>query len=170
THAKAMAWLHRHQPQVAASLAGHALQDFMFLRHFSHGCRQVFSARRWAITGEAGLFLDPFYSPGSDFIAIANGYICELVARERARQPFASHASVYQQLYFSFSENMLTRYQDQYPLFGDAQVMPVKVIWDYTFYWALLAPLFFAGRLCDIALLGRLRPHFDTAAALNLAM
>jgi hypothetical protein len=42
----------------------------------------VFSARRWALTGEAGLFLDPFYSPGTDFIAISNTYITELVARD----------------------------------------------------------------------------------------
>ncbi len=170
THDKAMAWLRTHQPQVAEALEGRTLQDFLFLRRFSYGCRQVFSARRWALTGEAGLFLDPFYSPGSDFIGIANGYICDLIARERSGQSFAAHAEIYQQLYFSFYENTLTLYQDQYPLFGDAQVMPVKVIWDYTFYWALLAPLFFAGKLTDLSMLGRLRPRFDAARALNLAM
>ena len=172
THEKAMSWLREHQPQVAESLErpGHALQDFLFLRHFSYGCKQVFSPRRWALTGEAGLFLDPFYSPGTDFIGIANTYICDLIGRERAGKPFGSHAEIYQQLYFSFYENTLTLYQDQYPLFGDTRVMPVKVIWDYTFYWALLAPLFFAGKLTDVSMLGRLRPKFDAARALNLAM
>jgi flavin-dependent dehydrogenase len=172
THAKAMDWLREHQPQVAQSLEKpeHALQDFLFLRHFSYSCKQVFSADRWALTGEAGLFLDPFYSPGSDFIAIGNGYICDLIEKDRAGQPFAPYASIYQQLYRSFYDNTLTLYQDQYPLFGDAQVMPVKVIWDYTFYWAMLAPLYFADRLTDIALLGRLRPQFGQAAALNVAM
>ena len=90
--------------------------------------------------------------------------------RDRAGKPFGSHAEIYQQLYFSFYENTLTLYQDQYALFGDAQVMPVKVIWDYTFYWALLAPLFFAGKMTDVALLGRLRAQFDAGRALNLAM
>ena len=172
THAKAMVWLHEHQPKVAASLEqpGHTLQDFLFLRHFSYGCKQVFSADRWALTGDAGLFLDPFYSPGSDFIAISNTYICDLVMKDRAGQAFAAFAGIYQQLYFSFYENMLTLYQDQYPLFGDAQVMPVKVIWDYAYYWALLAPLFFGGRMTDLAMLGRLRPLFTRAAALNLTM
>jgi flavin-dependent dehydrogenase len=172
THAKAMAWLREHQPQVAASIdkPEHALQDFLFLRHFSYGCKQVFSGDRWALTGEAGLFLDPFYSPGSDFIAISNTYICDLIGKDRAGQPFAPYASIYQQLYFSFYENTLTLYQDQYPLFGDAQVMPVKVIWDYTYYWALLAPLFFGERLTDIALLGRLRPQFMIGSALNIAL
>lgn len=172
THDKAMAWLREHQPQVAASLAQpeHQLQDFMFLRRFSHGCRQVFSGDRWALTGEAGVFLDPFYSPGSDFIAISNTFVCDLVAKDCARQPVAPFAAIYQQLYFSFYENTLTLFQDQYPLFGDAQVMPVKVIWDYTFYWALLAPLFFAGRLTDLSMLGRLRPLFQRASTLNVAV
>ncbi len=172
THEKAMAWLREHQPQVARSLEKpeHTLQDFMFLRNFSYSCKQVFSADRWALTGEAGMFLDPFYSPGSDFIAIGNGYICDLIEKDVAGQPFAPYASIYQQLYRSFYDNTLTLYQDQYRLFGDAQVMPVKVIWDYTFYWAMLAPLYFADKLTDIALLGRLRPQFTEAAALNVAV
>jgi flavin-dependent dehydrogenase len=172
THAKAMDWLRRHQPRVAADLdaPGHAVQDFAFLRHFSHGCRQVFSGDRWAITGEAGVFLDPFYSPGSDFIGIANTYICDLVGKDHAGLSFASHAALYQQVYLSFYAHMLTLYEGQYPLFGDAQVMPVKVIWDYTWYWGLLAPLFFYDRLTDVALLGRLRPEFERTGALNRAM
>ena len=172
TFGKAMAWLHEHQPQVARSLEKpeHPLQDFLFLRHFSYACRQVFSGDRWALTGEAGLFLDPFYSPGSDFIAMSNTYICDLIDKDRAGQQFAPYAEIYQQLYFSFYENTLTIYQDQYPLFGDAQVMPVKVIWDYTYYWALLAPLFFGERLTRIALLGELRPQFMRGRGLNLGV
>jgi flavin-dependent dehydrogenase len=172
THAKAMDWLRVHQPLLARALGDprHALQDFLFLRDFSYGCKQVFSAQRWALTGEAGLFLDPFYSPGSDFIAYANGYIADLVARDRAGESIKAHATIYQQLYRSFYDNMLSLYRGQYALFGDAQVLPVKVIWDYTFYWSLLAPLFFAGKLTDLALLGRLRGHFADAAALNDVM
>ncbi len=172
THAKAMDWLRTHQPQVAATLdrSEHTLQDFLFLRHFSYGCKQVFSRERWALTGEAGLFLDPFYSPGTDFIAIGNTYICDLIGKDRAGTDFRPYVALYQQLYFSFYENTLTLYQDQYPLFGDEQVMPVKVIWDYTYYWSLLTPLFFADRLTSMAVLGRLRPAFTEASALNLAL
>ncbi len=172
THERAMDWLRRHQPRVAAAVdpARHPVQDFMFLRHYAHGCRQVFSGERWAITGDAGMFLDPFYSPGSDFIAIANTYICDLVARDRAGAQFAPYANIYQQLYRSFFDNTLTLYQGQYPILGDTRVMPVKVIWDYTYYWALLAPLFYAGRTTDVAMLGRLRPVLDRGSSLNIAM
>jgi hypothetical protein len=172
THEKAMAWLRRHQPRVAEALERpeHRLQDFLFLRHFSHGCRQVFSGDRWALTGEAGVFLDPFYSPGSDYIGISNTLICDLIAKDRGGHPFAPYAEIYQQLYFGFFENTMTLYRDQYALFGDAQVMPVKVIWDYTYYWALLAPLVCGGKLTEVSLLGRLRPQFERGRALNLAV
>jgi flavin-dependent dehydrogenase len=172
THEKAMAWLREHQPRVAEALdrPEHRLQDFLFLRHFSHGCKQVFSGDRWALTGEAGVFLDPFYSPGSDFIAIANTLICDLVAKDRAGEPFAPYAEIFQQLYFGFFDNTMTLYRGQYPLFGDAQVMPVKVIWDYTYYWALLAPLVCGGKLTEVSLLGRMRPQFERGRALNLAV
>ena len=172
SHDKAMDWLRRHQPQVAATLdsGDHAVKDFLFLRHFSHGCKRVFSGDRWALTGEAGLFLDPFYSPGSDFIAISNTYICELVARDRAGGPVAPWAEIYQQLYRSFYDSMMPIYQDQYALFGDARVMPVKVIWDYTYYWALLAPLFFSGRIADVATYDRLGPALHAGRRLNEAM
>ena len=172
THEKATAWLREHQPRMAEALdkPEHGLQDFLFLRHFSYGCKQVFSGDRWALTGEAGVFLDPFYSPGSDFIAMSNTLICDLIDKDRAGKSFTPYADIYQQLYFSFYENTMTIYQDQYPLFGDAQVMPVKVIWDYTYYWALLAPLFCGGKLTDIPLLGRLRPQFERGRDLNLAM
>ena len=172
THDKAMAWLREHQPRVAAALDDprHRVQDFAFLRRFSYSCKQVFSRERWALTGEAGVFLDPFYSPGSDFIALSNTYICDLIARDRRGEAFAPYAGMYEQLYFSFYENTMSLYQDQYALFGDAQVMPLKVIWDYTFYWALLAPLYFSGRQCNLGVLGRLRDEFTTASALNTGM
>ena len=70
----------------------------------------------------------------------------------------------------SFYENTLTLYRDQYPMFGDAEVMPIKVIWDYTYYWGVLCQLVFQDRLTDIALLGALRAELDQAQELNRRM
>ncbi|AXA85044.1 halogenase [Lysobacter oculi] len=172
SHDKAMDWLRTHQPQLAATLdaPAHALLDFMFMRHFSHACTQLYSGQRWAITGEAGLFADPFYSPGSDFIAISNSFITDLIGKDCAGEPFAPYASLYQQLLQSFYDNTMRLFQGQYPLFGNARVMPVKVIWDYTYYWAVLAPLYISGRIAALPMLGRLRPQLERANALNAAM
>ncbi len=169
---RSMQWLHRHQPQLAQALEPmrDQLQDFAFFRHFSYGCRQVFSDQRWALTGEAGVFLDPFYSPGTDFIAISNTYITQLISKDRAGEVWQPYAAVYQQLYFSFYESTLAMYRDQYHLFGDATVLPLKVLWDYTYYWGVLAALFFAGRIADLPTLSRLRPELAEAQALNIAV
>ena len=167
---KAMDWLGKYQPSVFDELDGKRdrLLDFAFFRNFSYGCKQVFSGRRWAITGEAGLFLDPFYSPGSDFIAIANTYICELIARDRAGRPLDAHAKIYDQIFHSFYESTLALYTDQYPIFGDPEVLPVKVIWDYTYYWGVLSQFFFQRRLADLAAFSELRAELAHCQALNL--
>jgi flavin-dependent dehydrogenase len=160
---KAMEWLRTWQPRLFDELDGkrHLLQDFAFLRKFSYGCKQVFSGHRWALTGEAGLFLDPFYSPGSDFIAMANTYITDLVAHDRAGRTIEARARLYDQIYHSFYESTLALYQGQYPLFGDPEVLPVKVIWDYSYYWGVLSQIFFQHRLTDLALLGSLRDELQ---------
>jgi flavin-dependent dehydrogenase len=173
TFEKSMDWFRKYQPQLARELEGkqHLLQDFCFLRNFSHGCKQVFSgADRWALTGEAGVFLDPFYSPGSDFIAMSNSYIADLIARDRGGEHVGGRAKVYQQLYFSFYESTLALYTDQYPIMGDPQVMPVKVIWDYAYYWGILCQLFFQNRLTDLANISALSVEMSHSKALNFAM
>ena len=172
TFEKSMEWLEKYQPRMFDALDDkrHLLQDFAFFRKFSYGCKQVFSAHRWALTGEAGLFLDPFYSPGSDFIAISNTYITELIQMDRAGQRLGAHAQLYDQIYHSFYESTLALYTDQYPLFGDPEVMPVKVIWDYTYYWGVLAQFFFQNRLTDLAALSALRDELAHCQKLNLAV
>ena len=170
TFDKAMDWLQVQQPSLFERLDGKRglLQDFAFFRRFSYGCKQLFSGQRWALTGEAGLFLDPFYSPGSDFIAIANTYIFELVARDRAGRPIEAHARLYDQIFHSFYESTLALYEGQYPIFGDAQVLPVKVIWDYTYYWGVLAQFFFQNRIADLRAFSDLNAELGHCQRLNL--
>ena len=169
---RSMDWLRVHQPRLALELEGKRglLQDFIAFRRFSYGCRKLFSGDRWAITGDAGLFLDPFYSPGGDFIAISNTYVTDLVALELAGEPCGPRARIYEQFFKTFYESMLTIYTDQYGIFGSPRVLPIKVLWDYTYYWGVLCQIFFQRRLTDLAALTALRPELTGAMALNAAM
>jgi flavin-dependent dehydrogenase len=169
---RSLAWLHKYQPRVAREVEARRglLQDFIALRRFSYGCRQVYSGDRWAITGEAGLFLDPFYSPGGDFIAISNTYITDLIARELDGEPSGPRARIYEQFFKTFYESMLTIYTDQYGIFGNPRVLPVKVLWDYTYYWGVLCQIFFQRKLTDLAALTALRPELTSAMTLNAAI
>ena len=170
TFDKAMEWLQEFQPALFDDLDGKRdkLQDFAFFKRFSYDCKQVFSEHRWALAGEAGRFLDPFYSPGSDFIAIGNTYITELVARDRAGQRLAAHTQVYEQVFRSFHDSTLALYVDQYGLFGDPEVLPSKVIWDYTYYWSVLAQMVCQDRLTDLASLSHLRDELAVCQKLNV--
>jgi len=173
TFDKAMDWFKVHQPQLHRELEPRRgkLQDFAFFKNFSYGSKQVFDGPgRWALTGEAGLFLDPFYSPGSDFIAISNTFITELVAQDLAGRPVAMYADIYQSVYFSLYRNMLPIYTNQYAIFGNAEVMPVKVLWDYTYYWGVMCQLYFQGKLTDISAMGRLQKPLAAVQNLNVAV
>ena len=172
-----MQWLAKHQPQLHLALAGmlradpDKLQDFAFFRRFSYGCKKVFAgADRWALTGESGVFLDPFYSPGSDFIAMANTYITELIALDCAKRPVARYSDLFERIYLSLYQGMLPLYSGQYKLFGNAQVMPVKVFWDYTFYWGVMCPLFMQNKLIDVVGMSRMTPKLERAQAVNCAV
>ncbi|MFN3493295.1 MAG: NAD(P)/FAD-dependent oxidoreductase [Hydrogenophaga sp.] len=172
TFDKAMHWFQTYQPRLFDDLDGKRdkLQDFAFFKRFSYGCKQVFSANHWALTGEAGLFLDPFYSPGSDFIAIVTTYITELVDMDRRGERLGARAQIYDQLYHSFYDSTLALYTDQYPLFGDPEVLPVKVIWDYAYYWGVLAQFFFQQRLTDLTAMATLRDELAHCQQLNKAV
>ena len=79
-------------------------------------------------------------------------------------------AQVFDQIFHSFYESTLSLYTDQYAMFGDPEVMPVKVIWDYTYYWGVLCQLFFQRRLTDVANISRLSVQLNHAKALNLGV
>ena len=49
-------------------------------------------------------------------------------------------------------------------MFGDPEVLPVKVIWDYTYYWGVLAQFFFQRRLTDLARASVLRAELAHAS------
>ncbi|MDO9361028.1 MAG: tryptophan 7-halogenase [Polaromonas sp.] len=173
TFDKAMGWFEKHQPQLHAELDKRRdkLQDFAFFKNFSYGCKQVWDGQgRWALTGEAGLFLDPFYSPGSDFIAISNTFITEMVAQDLAGRPVAMYADIYQSVYFSLYRNMLPIYTNQYAIFGNAEVMPIKVLWDYTYYWGVMCQLYFQHKLTDVSAMSRLQQPLEAVQKLNVAV
>lgn len=159
---KALAWLEVHEPQGAEAVKQNLdnLQDFRAIKHYSTECKQVFSANRWGITGEAGFFHDPFYSPGSDFIAFSNTFLTDLVRRDMKWRGHRIRAFSYDRIYKRFYYGTLTAYVDQYGIFGNPNVMPVKILWDYLIYWSITGFIFLHGRMCQQSMylrhLGRL--------------
>jgi len=166
---KALAWLRVHEPQAAGVCEGRdeQLQDFLGLKDYSYSSTQVYSEERWACTGEAGAFLDPFYSPGSDFIAMGNTFITDLIERDLRDESISTRTAFYNTIYFTFFDNHLSLYEGQMPLFDNAKVMALKIIWDFAYYWTVPAAFFFHGRQTDLMAFARAKEGLDRSGLLN---
>lgn len=164
---KAMQWLEQNEPECAKHINGKIL-DFMAYKNFSYGCQTVFNENKWALSGEAGLFLDPFYSPGSDYIAISNTLISELILMERSGKGIAAYTRLYDQIYHQLFNIHLSLYEGQYHFFGDGKVMVPKIIWDFSYYWCIPATLFFQNRITDPHLFAQFQQQLAEANDLNL--
>ncbi|MGA9573139.1 MAG: tryptophan 7-halogenase [Lysobacterales bacterium] len=166
---KLVDWLASNQPQLAEKVSGarETLMDFKYLKHPAHDCKQLWSHDRWALTGEAGVFADPYYSPGTDFIAISNTFICDLITRSRSESQRQLHSVVYEKMYKSFFSSTMTLYEQQYPGFGDSRLTVVKSTWDYCYYWSVLAWLYFRDVMTDISFIRTIEPRLAEIRALN---
>ena len=169
---RALNWLREFEPQCAQIAEAHAseLEDFLALQHFAHGCARVFSSARWALVGEAGVFTDPFYSPGSDFIAMGNDYVTDLIIRDARGEDITARAETFNATYLRFFDAFIRLYDGQYPIMGNAQVMTAKVAWDNACYWAISALLFFQQRLRRPEFMTSIDPLMRRFSALHARM
>lgn len=172
TPEKFQQWAAQHHPLLAESLGPTTRKpmDFRYFPELARDSKQLWSANGWAFTGEAGVFADPFYSPGADYIAIANTYITEMVTASGAPAGREIDVRFHHALMRSFFVSTMSLYRDQYAGFGDARLMAVKSTWDYVYYWSVLAWLFFRGVLTDAAFLRQCESDLQGAFSLNNRM
>lgn len=170
---KALAWLKRVEPQCHRELLPHLerVLDFKVLKHYAHRCSQVYSAERWCITGEAGMFVDPMYSSGSDTIAISNTYITKLIQLDRAGGDVARHVDAFNDTYLNGIGRLLFNvFQDLYPVMGNAQVFSTKITWDTYWYWSVYCLMYFQQKLTDLEFMESVRPEMERMNALAWRM
>ncbi|WP_293252369.1 tryptophan 7-halogenase [Nannocystis sp.] len=143
---RSLAWVAKHEPLCHAQIKDLPAEDFLCLKHYSHGSKRCFSADRWSLIGDAGVFADPFYSPGSDFIAVANSFTTELLkARLRGGDTteMAEMADRFDRFYRKMFAATIEIYRDSGPVLGNPRVMAAKVYWDDFTYWSFLCQYFF---------------------------
>lgn len=155
---KSLTWINEHEPQFGRELEKikDKIIDFKVMKHFAHASGETFSTDRWAVTGESGLFADPFYSPGSDFIAMANTLTADLIQRDLKDEDIFFRTKFYAQVLRALYDNWMPLYKDMYPLWGKTQVMVAKIFWDWGAYWSINTLLFTNDGLTDLDLLKKL--------------
>ena len=98
----------------------------------AYSTERFFSPQRWGMTGEAATAADPLYSPGTDFIAHENDFLCELIRRDlggEAQSTLATRCDLYDQFMKFRQEATLELYRHQYELFGSYELGRIK--WDF---------------------------------------
>ena len=165
----ALDWIREYEPQLGAALDGRLddVEDFLKIEDFSYSCKQVFSGDRWALTGEAGAFLDPFYSPGSDYIAMSNTFITDLIVRDFDGEDIGERAKAHEDLYLGAFRTHLTFYEGQYVFWGNPQVMGAKLSVNNILYWGGNALLFFHRKLTDLDFMSAARADLERIWRLN---
>lgn len=114
------------------------LVDIGHYRNLAYSTNQFFSGNRWGLTGEAAVFTDPFYSPGSDFIALENDFLTELITRDNqgaSSEDLSQLADLYNQ-YMSFRcESSMRLYRGLYSTFGSFELLKLKWQFDFALYY-----------------------------------
>jgi len=113
-------------------LEGATAVDAMGYANLAYGGGRFFSADRWARVGEANVFSDPLYSPGSDFIAIENDFTTELVAADvggATPAMLAERAALFDEFVQFRFDATLRLYRDLYCTLGSYELFSLK--WDF---------------------------------------
>jgi flavin-dependent dehydrogenase len=117
--------------------------DFMAYGHLPYKTSRYMD-RGWALVGDAGAFLDPYYSPGLDYGSISAYATALIVARdlraEQAHEPLeskildaaiAEHNATFLRSYDRWLEAL---YLGKYELMGDAELVGCAFLVDTALY------------------------------------
>ena len=150
SHPQALEWLMKHETVLAKHIADKTPLDFRKIKNYSYTSSQVFSENRWTCVGEAAIFSDPFYSPGSDLIALTNTFTMNLIKADfegnlkKENVDLLNH-TLLEVLY----PDQISFFRENYSTFGNTQVASAKFYWDTTYYWSLYAHTFKNGHFED---------------------
>ena len=171
TFERTMEWLQANEPMCANYVNERLdkVQDFGAVRHFALGSERVFSTERWALTGEAGVFVDPFLSPGTDFIAISNQMVTDMVCRDLADEPFEEYTEFMNDLYLNLFELLLGWFKKLYPVYDKDQALMLWIGWYFALYMSVPVSLSRYKRIADIDFMKSIDGHMKRWAALSVA-
>lgn len=144
TFEKALSWMEKYEPLAAKIFKKQQEKalDFKVMKNFAYDSKQFYSVDRWAVTGEAGAFMDPFYSPGSDFIGLGNSWVSDLINRDFKGEDIQLRTMIFELTHKELLKGWISLYQNMYSVFGNTQIMLMKIVWDWASYWAIPCVLF----------------------------
>lgn len=140
---KAMQWLRQHEPLLATQMEHYTILDFKTMRNYSYSSHQVFSKQRWSCVGDAGAFIDPYYSVSLNMIAFANSITCKLIEMDCQNKLTEKYVEHVNQFYLSLNDSLTYNIQRAYEFYDNAFIMSIKTIWDFYIGVSITDPQFY---------------------------
>jgi len=137
-----LAFMQKHEPQLTTAVLEHEIVDFLCLRNYSYSVGRCWSEDRWALVGEAGAFVDPLFSPGTDFIGFANCFTIELMRADLAGLDLKPKAMMLNAQYRALLNGSFQLFRTAAPIYGHPSAMANKVFWNNFAYWSFTCQYF----------------------------
>ena len=96
----------------------------------------TFAGDGFVLVGDAAAFMDPFYSPGMDWISFTTTSAVDLISAQRRGEPMPERLARYNRV-FSISHRSWFEsvYQDKYEYMGEFDLMSLAFLLDLGFYY-----------------------------------
>lgn len=156
----------REWPLFSRDLPGRKILDEGRFFDYSYDAQQTISPRRWAMTGEAGRFSDPLYSPGTDLISIYNTLIVDAILTPDAAA-LARKSRIFETVMRVMYEAYVPSYALSYDCLGDRQAFLYKYGWELAIYFGFYVLPFINDLFTDEEFLGFFLRKFGLLGPIN---
>ncbi len=96
----------------------------------------TFAGNGFVLVGDAAGFLDPFYSPGMDWISFTTVAATQLILAERSGEDISSRVAKHNRDFsVSYARWFEAVYKDKYEYMGDFELMSLAFLLDLGFYY-----------------------------------
>ena len=144
TPEKLLQWACEEFPLFSRDLPNRKILDSAWFADFAYDCRQTISPDKWAVSGFAGRFSDPLYSPGSDLIAYYNTMIADSILESDPAE-LKKKTELYEALMKVVYDAYVPSYHMSYDTLGDQECFTLKYAWELAIYFAYYAFPFING-------------------------
>jgi flavin-dependent dehydrogenase len=107
----------------------------------------TFAGDGFVLVGDAAAFMDPFYSPGMDWISFTTSSAANLITQQRKGEPMADHLVKYNRDFSVCHRRWFESvYKDKYHYMGEFDLMSLAFRLDLSlYYWGVVMPPFTEG-------------------------
>jgi flavin-dependent dehydrogenase len=124
--------------------------DYNAFTQLAFRTKRFFGEDRWAVVGDAAAFADPFYSPGSDFIALENDLVVDLIRRDVQDDELDAAVDAYEKFVQYRLDSTMVIYEGMYPTFGSYDLFGAKLFFDTALYYNVLFDTYWQDKHRDL--------------------